>query len=292
LPATTLDTESMTTRADVPARVPHPMLAVLAWRSAVQARYVLFGCLALLTAFQIIIVGQASALEEAHSFGRMAELVPAFLQRGLGSQSMLLVTFKGTVAFGYFHPVAAVLVAVLAIYFATEPAHEVESGLVDLVLARAVPRHVVVTRSILLAAGAVIAAVLLMALGTQLGLRVFASPEFDAPSAATRARMLVHLAGVAWCFGGVALAIAAGARRWSTAFTTAALAAVVLYLVDFLAIGWPPMRAIAWISPFHYYPALSILAGTAPPWRNLGILLSTSVILCAIGYWRFNRRDL
>jgi ABC-type transport system involved in multi-copper enzyme maturation permease subunit len=268
------------------------MLAVLTWRSAVQGRYVLFGCLSLLTAFQIIIVGQASALEAAHSFGRMAEFVPAFLQRGLGSQSLLLVTFKGTVAFGYFHPVVAVLVSVLAIYLATEPAHEVESGLVDLVLARAVPRRVVVTRSLLLTAGAIIAAVMLMAAGTRLGLRMFASPEFDAPSATISARMLLHLAAVAFCFGGFALAIAAGARRWSTAFTTAALATVVLYLVDFLSIGWPPMRAIAWISPFHYYPALSILAGTAPAWRNLGILMSASAALCAIGYWRFERRDL
>jgi putative exporter of polyketide antibiotics len=253
---------------------------------------VLLGCLSLLTALQIIIVGQASALEEAHSFGRMAEFVPAFLQRGLGSQSILLVTFKGTVAFGYFHPVVAMLVSVLAIYFATEPAHDVEAGLVDLVLARAVPRSVVVTRSLLLGAGAVVAAVILMALGTRLGLRMFAAPEFDAPSVATSTRMLLHLAAVAWCFGGFALAIAAGARRWSTAFTTAALAAVVLYLVDFLAIGWPPMRTIAWLSPFHYYPALSILAGTAPAWRNLGILMSVATVLCAIGYWRFIRRDL
>ena len=292
--ATTLDTEPMTTRtgAAAAARVPHPTLAVLAWRSIVQARYVLLGCLALLTAFQMIIVGQASSLEQAHSFGRMAELVPAFLQRGLGGQSMLLVTFKGTVAFGYFHPVVVVLVSVLAIYFATEPAHEVESGLVDLMLARALPRRVVVTRSLLLAAGAIIAAVLLMAAGTSLGLRMFASPEFDAPSAATRAWMLLHLAAVGSCFGGFALAVAAGARRWSTSFTTAALTAVVLYLVDFLAIGWAPMRAVAWLSPFHYYPALSILAGTAPAWRNLGILMAAAAVFCAIGYWRFNRRDL
>jgi putative exporter of polyketide antibiotics len=268
------------------------MLAVLAWRSVVQARYALFGCLGLLAAFQMMIVAQASGLEETRSFGRMAEFVPAFLQRGLGSQWMLLVTFKGMVAFGYFHPVVAVLISVLAIYVATELAHDVEAGLVDLVLARAVPRRVVVTRSLLLAAGAVFSAVILMALGTRLGLRMFAKPEFDAPSAATTVRMLLHLAAVAWCFGGFALAIAAGAKRWSTAFTTAALTAIVLYLLDFLAIDWRPMRAIAWISPFHYYPALSILAGTAPVWRNVGILMSASAIFCAIGYWRFHQRDL
>ena len=45
LRATTLDTESMETQtsAGTSARVPHPMLAVLAWRSAVQGRYVLLG---------------------------------------------------------------------------------------------------------------------------------------------------------------------------------------------------------------------------------------------------------
>jgi len=149
-----------------------------------------------------------------------------------------------------------------------------------------------VTRSLLLAASAVISAVTLMALGTRLGLRMFAGPEFEAPSVATSARMLAHLAAVALCFAGFALAIASGARRWSTAFTTSALAAVVAYLVDFLAIGWPPMRVVAWISPFHYYPALSILAGSAPAWRNLGILAAATVVLCAIGYWRFDRRDL
>jgi ABC-2 type transport system permease protein len=271
---------------------PWSTLPALAWRSAVQARFILIGCLCVLTGLQIIIVGQASAIEETHAFSRMTDLVPAFLQRGLGSKSMLLVTFKGTVAFGYFHPVIAVVISVLAIYFVTEPAHEVEAGLVDLTLARPVPRQVVVTRSVLLSAGAVATAVALMAAGTQIGLQLFGSPDFDAPTVETRVRMLLHLAAVAACFGGFGLAIATGARRWSTAFFTGVLAVVVLYLVDFLAIGWTPMRSLAWISPFHYYPALSILAGDAPGWQNIVILLSAASVFCAIGYWRFSTRDL
>ncbi len=134
------------------------------------------------------------------------------------------------------------MLAVLAIYFVTEPAHEVELGLVDVTLARSVPRHVVVTRSLLLATGAVAAAVLLMAAGTRLGLRLFGSPEFDAPSPAVTTQMLLHLAAVALCFAGFGLAVATGARRWSTAFTIASLTTVLMYLVDFLAIGWPPLR--------------------------------------------------
>jgi putative exporter of polyketide antibiotics len=272
--------------------MPFLTLLGLARRSVAQARYVLLGTLFLLPVFQLIIVGQASAIEETQAFGRMAEFVPAFLQRGLGNRSLLLATFKGTVAFGYFHPVVAVLIAVVAIYFTTEPAHEVESGLVDLTLARSVPRHVIITRSLLLALSAVLLTTLMMGIGTRLGFFLFSRPTFDRLPVVTAAQMLLHLAAVAICFGAFGLAVAAGARRWSTAFTTATLAAVVLYLVDFLAIGWPLMRSVAWISPFHYYPALDIVAGDAPRFDNLAILLSAASALTALAYWRFNRRDL
>jgi ABC-type transport system involved in multi-copper enzyme maturation permease subunit len=286
--------QAMTTSLDVvaPVHVRRRTLALLAWRSLVQARYPLLGALGLLVGFQIVIVGQASAIEETHSFSRMTELIPAFLQRGLGSKSLLLATFKGTVAFGYFHPVVAVLTSIVAIYFTTEPAHEVESGLVDLTLARSVPRHVVMTRSLLLAVATVAAAVTLMGAGTWIGLRLFASPGFDAPSAAIRMQLLLHLAAVAVCFGAFGLAVAAGVRRWSTAFTTAALAIILLYLVDFLAIGWPVMRPISWLSPFHYYPALAIVAGEGSQWLDLGVLLSAAAVCSAFAYWRFGRRDL
>jgi putative exporter of polyketide antibiotics len=261
-------------------------------RTLAQARYVLAGCWFLLCALQLVIVGQSSAIEEQQSFSRMSELVPAFLQRGLGAKAMLLATFKGTVAFGYFHPLVAVLVSVLAIYFTTELAHEIEAGLVDLELARSVPRHIVVTRSLIAAATAVCTAALLMAFGTWLGLRLFASPAFDAPSAMVITSLLLHLTSVAAVFGAVGLAIAAGVRRWSTAFFTGALITVALYLIDFLSIGWPLMRSISWLSPFRYYPALSIIAGDETPWGNLAILLSSATLFCAIGYWRFEHRDL
>jgi ABC-type transport system involved in multi-copper enzyme maturation permease subunit len=268
------------------------LLAPLMRRSLAQARYVLLGCICLLWGLQLVIVGQASAIEEQNSFSRMAELVPQFLQRGLGTKAMILATFKGTVAFGYFHPVVVVLIAVLAMYLTTEPAHEVEAGLVDLELARSVPRHIIITRSLLAAAAAVTTTVLLMAFGTWLGLRVFASPDFEAPSARVISLLLFHLACVAAVFGALGLAIAAGARRWSTAFFAAALAAVVLYLIDFLSIGWPMMRAISWISPFHYYPALAIVAGDPAQWEDVAILLASATLLTALAYWRFERRDL
>ncbi len=77
-----------------------------------------------------------------------------------------------------------------------------------------------------------------------------------------------------------------------TAFTTAAQTAVVLYLLDFLAIGWRPAREIVWISPFHDCPALSVMAGEAPFERDLTILSAAAAVCAAGAYWRFARRDL
>jgi ABC-type transport system involved in multi-copper enzyme maturation permease subunit len=268
------------------------MLWALARRSLTQGRFVALGVLIVVAGIQIVIVGQAAAIEHTRGFSRMAEFVPAFLQRGLGSRSLILMSFQGTVAFGYFHPVVAVLVAVLAIYFATEPAHEVESHLVDLTLARPVPRHIVVTRALLLAVLLVVVAVTLMGVGTRVGLRLFAEPSFAAPPAGRSALILAHLAAVGVCFGAFGLAVAAGAKRWVTAFATAAFTVVTLYLIDFLAIGWPFMRTIAWISPFHYYDGLGILAGDAAPGRDLTVLLSAAAAFVVVAYVRFNRRDL
>jgi ABC-type transport system involved in multi-copper enzyme maturation permease subunit len=267
------------------------MIALLV-RSASQARYLLLASFALLFGFQLIIVGQAAQIERTQSFSRMADLLPGFLQRGLGSKAMLLATFRGTVAFGYFHPVVCLLVALMAMYILTEPAHEVESGLVDLELARSVPRHRLLTRSLLLATGSVACALLVMFAGTSLGGRLFDTAGMDLPSRSVRVQLLLHLGGVAACFGGYALLLATLSRRWTTSFTTAALTAVVLYLVDFLAIGWPPMRAVSWISPMHYYPALSVVAGDAPQWLNLSVLFGTGAAFVGAAYWQFNRRDL
>lgn len=267
------------------------MRALLA-RSAAQARYLLIGAYALVFAFQVVLIGQAAEIQRTQAFGRMAELVPGFLQRGLGSHALLLATFRGTVAFGYFHPVVCLTVTLVAMYLATEPAHEIESGLVDLELARSVPRHRLITRSLVLAECSIAVAVALMAAGTSLGPRLFDVAQMEMPSAAIRAGLLLNLAATASCFAAFALWLATVSRRWTTAFTTGALTAVVLYLVDFLAIGWRPAQAIAWLSPFHYYAALGILAGDSALGRDVGVLFGAAAVFSAAAYWCFGRRDL
>jgi ABC-type transport system involved in multi-copper enzyme maturation permease subunit len=267
------------------------MIALLA-RSAYQIRFVLIATVLLLGALQILVIAQAVEIQRANSFGSLANLLPGFVQRGLGSKAMILASFKGTVAFGYFHPVVCMTVAVLAMYPATEIAHEVEAGLVDLELARAVPRHRLVTRSLLLAHLAAAMVLCVMAAGTAIGIRLFDAADLDVPAVNLRARLLFNEFAVASCFIGFALLLAAMSRRWSTAFTIAALSAVIMYNVDFIALGWRPMEFIAWLSPFHYFPALSVITGDASTIRDAGILFGASAVFSIAAYWQFGRRDL
>lgn len=266
-------------------------LSTLLLRSAAQSKYVLLGGIVVLSLFQFLLIGQAAEIERSQAFGRMAEFVPAFLQKGLGQQALLLATFRGTVSFGYFHPVIVCLLSLIAIYIATEPAHEMESGLVDLVLARSVPRHRVITRSLLLATTAVAAIAGFMLCGTFIGLRWLA-PEATSVPPGLIGRLAVNLVAVAWCCGAIGLLLAAMSRRWTTAFTTGALIVIVGYLIDFLALGWPPARTLAWFFPFQYFPALLIVGGTAAPWRDLLVLGAATAGFVALAYWRFERRDL
>jgi ABC-type transport system involved in multi-copper enzyme maturation permease subunit len=267
-------------------------LAALLSRSVAQSSRMLLAVFTLLVGFQFLIVIQASSYERSQSFGRIAELMPGYLQRGLGNLALLLASFPGMVTAGYFHPVIVVMLALLAIYLAMEPAYEVESGLVDVVLARPVPRHQLVTRSLLLMVGSVLSAVLAMSAGTWAGLRLFADPSWDWPTVLTVVRLVAHLAAVAICMGALGLAVAAGAQRRATAFAMVAVLTVVAYLVAFLAISWAPAKPLAWLSPFYYYPAVSILAGSAPRLSNLLVLTGSAAVIHVVAYWRFARREL
>jgi ABC-2 type transport system permease protein len=266
-------------------------VTALVGRSAAQARLVLLGATAVFFVFQFFLIAHAAEIERSQAFGRVADLLPAFLQRGLGAQALALATFKGSVAFGYFHPVIVCAVSLVAIYLATEPVHDVESGLVDLVLARSVPRHRLLTRSLILAMCTSVGFTVVMMTGTYVGLRTLA-PQFAWPSFALLALLAVHLVAVAWCCAAIGLLAAAFSKRWTTAFTIGAALVIVGYLVDFLAIGWAPARVLAWAFPFNYYPALLIVGGTATPSIDLSILGGATIVFTALAYWRFERRDL
>jgi hypothetical protein len=62
--------------------------------------------------------------------------------------------------------------------------------------------------------------------------------------------------------------------------------------VELLQTIWPPALGPARFSPFHYYAATGILAGTAQESRNLAVLGITAFAALVLAYWSYQRRDL
>ena len=204
----------------------------------------------------------------------------------------MIASFGGMVGFGFFHPVVMLAVVQGAVYLASEPADEVERGVVDLVAARPVPRHLLVTRAAVAAGGCVVVTVLAMMATNLAAVRLFAPPTASPLGASLTGLLALHLAAVACCFGGASLLVAAYARRRAAAVGGVGLLAVFLFLVDFAASSWAPLAPVAPFTPFHYYKGMSLLLGTSNPARDLTVLFAVTAILVGWAYVAYARRDL
>lgn len=264
-------------------------MLTLVGRSLARVAWLFAGLLGLLAGFQFLLIAVAASYANANTFDRMMQLAPSFAREAFGSS---LSSFGGMATLGYFHPLPLMLVVQFAIYLATEPAGEIEFGLVDLILARPLPRHRLVTRSLLMMTIAPVALTLAMGLATWAGLWSLAPRGARWPEAHIVLAFIVHLVMLAWCFGAAALAATAWARRRGSVQALVAVAAVALYLIDFVGAAWAPARPLARLSPFHYYQGTAILAGTADSARDLSILGAAAVVGIALAYWQFARRDL
>src|SRR5512145_1706423 len=163
------------------------------------------------------------------------------------------------VLFAYVDPLIVMLIVQFAIYLATEPAGDVESSLLALVLARPMPRHWIVTRSLLvmmigtaLMSGAMYAT-------TWAGLWWLAPPDVQWPDPRTAFSLSAHVSLIAVCFGSAALAASGWTRRRGAAVGAVAVIAITAYLVELLESIWAPARDVARFSPFHYFNASGIL---------------------------------
>jgi hypothetical protein len=261
----------------------------LVLRSFDRAARPLAAVAVLLIAFQLALVAAAAAIAAERDIASLARVVPGFIQQSLG---VALLTFGGMTTITFFDALLVMLIVQFAVYLASEPAGEVESGLVDLVLARPVPRHWLVTRTLVLMGASVASLVAMMALTLWIALVMF-GPDGEAwPALRVVVSMAVHLTLIAWCFGAVSLAASGWARRRGSAITAVGVTAVGLYLLDFLATLWRPFRGIAVVSPFHYFRGGEILAGTANTTRDLTVLGAITIAAVAVAYFAFRRRDL
>ena len=267
-------------------------LRPLVRRSLARGRAVFLPVALILTAFQVMLVVIASTLQTARSFALMSAMMPIGVQQAFGPTVFMLASFAGLTTFGYFHPVVILALTLLGAYAATEPAGEVEWGLFDLELARAVPRRDVVTRSLVVSFGVTTLIGCAMMGGTFAGLVALAPAGSAWPRFPRVLDLAAHLVALSWVFASAGLTASALARRRGTAFGGVAVIVVSLYLLNFIADAWSKAAPLGPFLPFHYFPGFEVASGAASTARDLGVLVATAAMLVVVAYWRFEKRDL
>src|SRR4030095_12453310 len=93
-----------------------------------------------------------------------------------------LMSFSGIVCIGYFHLAVMGSLVGLSIAIGTMLTSEIETGFVDLILARPLARHWLITRSILLMMMCSVGVLAMMMMSTWLGLKWLAPRDVAWPS--------------------------------------------------------------------------------------------------------------
>lgn len=246
----------------------------------------------LLAALQLVLIFVAGSIQSSGGFDQLSALLPPFARQLLGPSVATFMSFSGIVCLGYFQlAVMGALIAV-AVTLATIPASEVETGFMDLILARPLARHWIITRTIVLTTLVSAMLVALMVAGTWAGLRMFAPSGVRWPSARLIDSLAVNLGMLTLCWGGVATAIGAASSRRSSAGGSAGLLALATFLLDYVARLWQPAEKIAWLSPFRYYNPFELIMGNPLPFKNLVVLGGIALGGFAAAYVLFARRDI
>ena len=179
-----------------------------------------------------------------------------------------------------------------SITIATIPVMEIETGFIDLVLARPVARHWIVTRSILVALISTFYLLAMMALGTWIGLTNFAAKDAPSPSVGLVGSLATNLGFLMICWAAIAMAIGCACRRRGTAGAIVGLLALTAYLTDYIGRAWKPAESVAWLSPFRYYAPFELVLGSALSAKNLWVLGGIATAAFALAYLLYSRRDI
>ena len=267
------------------------MLAALVLRSAERARGLLAALVLLLCGFQFMLAMIAAELDRTNTFSLIATLVPPAVQQMAGGS--VFTSFMGFAAFGFFHPVVVLIVCEAAIFLASEPAWEVESGIVDITLARPVPRRVALTRTVLVTAASLAGLAILMAVAARAAMHAFAPAHASVFPLRTTVLLAANLAALGAWFGALSLLVSTAARRRSVALGIAGTIAVAAYLLNLfveVSTRWASLRPLL---PYHYFNSSAILRGAAGTFaRDVTVLLATAAIMTIAAYRVYEERDL
>lgn len=244
-----------------------------------------------LVGFQWLLTLAARGLESMNAFRQILAFLPPAVRAMAGSALAPLMSFAGMVTVGYFHVIVIAALIALAIGIGTETAGEIELRFVDLVMSRPLSRAWLPIRTLVVLALAIAVVLAAMAGGTWSGLVLFAPPEARWPSARLIGALAANLGAMTLLWGAVALCAATASRRRVVAAAATAVAALVTFIVDYVARLWEPLRGVSRISPFRYMNQLPLLTGESLPPGDFAVLLGMAAAAAAVAFVIIQRRD-
>jgi ABC-2 type transport system permease protein len=244
----------------------------------------------LLAGFQMLRV-HIAASHNTSEYEQIAALLPPSVRAILGPALTSVMSFNGIVCGGYFDLGIVIALVVLTITLATLPAVEIETGFADLILARPVRRHWLITRTIALVLLSILLMLFMIMVGTWAGLTMFVPPGASGPPAHQTASLALDLAMLLLCWGGVAMAFGAACRP-GVARPAASLIAFAALLLDYAQKLWPALECIGWLSPFRYFTPFELVMGDPLPVENLLVLGAIALTGFTLAYFIISRRDI
>ncbi|MGW0179148.1 ABC transporter permease subunit [Nocardia sp. NPDC003345] len=221
--------------------------------------------------------------------GGMAETVqnyPEAMREALRMQDIgSAAGYLGSTVFGLLLPL---LVMAFGVTFGARAiAGDEETGYLDLLLAHPVGRtRLALERFAGLVTGAVAIAILVFA--GMLAIR--SGAELESIGIAEFAAQCVQLALLGITFGALAIGLGAALGKRGQVLGISVGVGVLTYIAGNLA-GVIGADWLKYLSPFHYYIGGEPLRN-GMQWADTAILLAVSVTLVALGFFRFNQRDL
>ena len=196
----------------------------------------------------------------------------------------------GSIALGYIHPIAIILLAIFAVGFATSAvAGERQRGTLEVILARPLSRRTVYLTelvAVLLFIGIVLAAA---SVGTLIGATLAGVVD----ELAVERLPLLWLNGVLlWgTLAAIGLAASVSFDRLTPALGITLAIVIVSYFLEILGSIWPDAAGLQKYSLFHYLASRDVLSGTVDPFA-FGLLAVVGAIAIGVALVVFPRRDL
>jgi len=240
-------------------------------------------------AAEVMFVQVAAALDTGPGITNMVQMLPRSVQL-MFSEQFALASFSAAIAFGFQHPMIVTAGLAFVAAACTIPANERESGVLDLLLARPIPRWRYLASVLALALVGVLLILLTLLVGTIVGLATV-----TVPGELSWTRYLTSAAGLGvllFAFAGLALAIGATAQRRGQAVARIVGLALLCYLVDVFAERLEWMAWLRWASPFHYFRPVQSAVFQQTSLTHLAVLVAIGVAGAAVAFVRFEREDV